>query len=522
MFRRLFKAFVPQKKKASLQFSELRYRRLFETAQDGILILDAGSGKIVDANPFLEELLGYSKKELSGKRLWEIGVFNDIVNSKEAFNELQNKGYIRYTDLPLQTKTGGIINVEFISNVYGVDHEKVIQCNIRDITNRKKAEEAIEARTKELESLTKSQEETKKAMLNVMEDLEMAKEQIELEKAKDEAMLASIGEGLVAVDNKRKVIVMNKTAENMLGWKLNEMIGHEITNLPLEDEEGHLMPLEKRPTTIALTTGEKTKVTYYFVKKDKTRFPIVITATPIKLNGKTIGLIEIIRDITRELEIDREKSEFVSLASHQLRTPLGIIKWYIEALESEDYIKKAPEAVRKYFNEINKSNERVLSLVRNLLSVSRIEQGRVKNVPKSINLINVVNEIVEQMQIVAHKKKVSLHLTIHDRKIPSINIDILRLQEVIENLIANAVGYTLATGRVDVSVNKVGDTLVISVKDTGIGIPHYDLKRLFTKFYRSEKAIAHNPEGSGLGLYVVKSYVEGWGGKISAESVEGK
>jgi len=312
MLRRLFKAFVPQKKKASLQFSELRYRRLFETAQDGILILDAGSGKIVDANPFLEELLGYSKKELSGKHLWEIGVFNDIVDSKEAFYELQNKGYIRYTDLPLQTKAGGIIDVEFVSNVYGVDHEKVIQCNIRDITNRKKAEEAIEARTKELESLTKSQEETKKAMLNVMEDLEMAKEQIELEKAKDEAMLASIGEGLVAVDNKRKVIVMNKTAENMLGWKLNEMIGHEITNLPLEDEEGHLMPLEKRPTTIALTTGEKTKVTYFFVRKDKTRFPITITATPIKLHGKTIGLIEIIRDITRELEIDREKSEFVT------------------------------------------------------------------------------------------------------------------------------------------------------------------------------------------------------------------
>ena len=312
MLRRLIKAFVPQKKKTSLQFSELRYRRLFETAQDGILILDAGSGKIVDANPFLEKLLGYSKKEFSGKRLWEIGVFNDIVDSKEAFYELQNKGYIRYTDLPLQTKTGGIINVEFISNVYGVDHEKVIQCNIRDITNRKKAEEAIEARTKELESLTKSQEETKKAMLNVMEDLEMAKEQIELEKAKDEAMLESIGEGLVAVDTNRKVIVMNKTAENMLGWKLNEMIGHEITNLPLEDEEGHLMPLEKRPTTIALTTGEKTKVTYFFVRKDKTRFPITITATPIKLRGKTIGLIEIIRDITRELEIDREKSEFVT------------------------------------------------------------------------------------------------------------------------------------------------------------------------------------------------------------------
>ena len=505
-----------------LQFSELRYRRLFETAQDGILILDPESGQIVDVNPFLKKLLGYSEKELLGKELWQIGVFKDIVDSKAAFIELQNKGYIRYKDLPLETKDGKSINVEFVSNVYSVGKEKVIQCNIRDITNRRRAENAVETRTKQLEDLTKSQEKTKKAMMNIMEDLEKAKAVIETEKAKDEAMLASIGEGLIAVDNQGKIMIMNKIAENMVGLKIEDIIGEELTSLPLEDEGGTPIPHEERPTTIALSTGDAVKVTYFFVRKNKTRFPIAITATPIKLGGKTVGLIEIIRDVTQEQTIDKAKSEFVSLASHQLRTPLGIVKWYLEALENESYVKNAPETIRKYFDEIYKSNERVLSLVRDLLSVSRIEQGRVKNVPKLSNVVNTIKDIVEQMQIIARKKGIHLNLTIDATKIPHINIDILRFHEVVENLINNATEYTLADGSINVCVKKIADTLLISVKDTGIGISAEDQKRIFTKFFRGEKAIEHNPEGSGLGLYVVKSYVEGWGGKIDVNSTEGK
>jgi len=124
-----------------LHVSEIRYRRLFESAQDGILILDAASRQITDVNPFMVELMGYSRDELLGKELWEIGLFKDKDESQAAFRKLQETGYIRYEDLPLQTKAGKQWDVEFISSVYPENNHQVIQCNIRDITERKRAEE---------------------------------------------------------------------------------------------------------------------------------------------------------------------------------------------------------------------------------------------------------------------------------------------------------------------------------------------------------------------------------------------
>lgn len=129
--------------KNSLVDSELRYRRLFEATQDGILILDAKTGMITDVNPFLIKMLGYSREELVEKKLWEVGAFKDIEASKIAFGELQETEYIRYEDLPLKAKDGRLFQVEFVSNVYLVGDEKVIQCNIRDITDRKQAQNAL-------------------------------------------------------------------------------------------------------------------------------------------------------------------------------------------------------------------------------------------------------------------------------------------------------------------------------------------------------------------------------------------
>jgi formate hydrogenlyase transcriptional activator len=167
-----------KKTEEALKISETRYRRLFETAQDGILILDADTGQISDVNPFLVEMLGYSHGDLLGKKLWEIGVLRDIEASKAAFTELQSKGYVRYKDLPLETKDGRQVAVEFVSNVYLVNHKKVIQCNIRNVTERKRAAEALQKAHNDLERRV---EERTLELRTALSEIKTLKDQLEVE-----------------------------------------------------------------------------------------------------------------------------------------------------------------------------------------------------------------------------------------------------------------------------------------------------------------------------------------------------
>ena len=151
----------------ALKGSELRYRRLFQTAKDGILILDADTGTILDANPFMSGLLGYEHDEFLGRELWQIGLFRDKRESQAAYRELREKGYIRYDHLPLKTRSGREVDVEFVSNVYGVEDRQIVQCNIRNITDRVRLEREAQDQAKSLADLHRRKDEFLAVLVNI-------------------------------------------------------------------------------------------------------------------------------------------------------------------------------------------------------------------------------------------------------------------------------------------------------------------------------------------------------------------
>jgi diguanylate cyclase (GGDEF)-like protein/PAS domain S-box-containing protein len=213
----------------TIKSSELRYRRLFEAAQEGILILDAETGAITDVNLFLIKLLGYSREEFVEKKLWEVGAFKDIEASQEAFEALQKNEYIRYEDLPLKAKSGKLIQVEFVSNVYLVEEEKVIQCNIRDITERKQAQIAL------LKSEALLRELSVRDHMTGLFNRRYMEETLERELLRASRKKLSLGIILLDVDNFKK---FNDTCGHAAG----DAILHELGKLMLEHIRGEDIP----------------------------------------------------------------------------------------------------------------------------------------------------------------------------------------------------------------------------------------------------------------------------------------
>lgn len=343
----------------------------------------------------------------------------------------------------------------------------------------------------------------------------------------DDAMLANISDAVVATDEHGYIAIINNAALKSLGLQRQDVIGKKATEvIGAQDEEGNPIPRDQRSIEKVLATGSAVATTvsgaYYYVRANKERFPVAITATPTQFifNGKRISVIEIFRDITKEKEIDRQKSEFLSIASHQLRTPLGSMRWNLELMESE--IMSSPQGAQERLREVHKINLRVINLVRDLLNVTRIDQGRVEDEPERTNVADIIQSAIKEIESQAHEKSVSVEMKIKRSDTPQLIIDANRFREMVQNLLTNAVRYTLPNGHVYVEIDYTDTSIEIVVSDTGIGIPKEDQPKIFSKFARSENAAVIDTEGSGLGLYIVKSYITGWGGKIWFESNVGK
>lgn len=375
----------------------------------------------------------------------------------------------------------------------------------------------------------KDLENAKIAARNVSEDLQVEKENLAYVVAKDEAILAAIGDGVIICDVDGKITFVNQSAQHMFGFTSKEVTGKFLFDVVgLEDQKENPILPDKRPINMVLATTAD--VAYYYVRKDKTKFPTAIKVQPVILENKMVGAVEIFRDITHEKEIDKAKNEFVSLASHQLKTPLTAVKLLTEIILKGGvgpFTKKQEE----YLNDISSSNQRMIDLVNALLSVSRIEMGEFTIQVDKKDIRAIVQNVFYELTPALEKKQIRLQQ--HYQKSPNtVMIDETLFRMVIGNLATNAIHYTDKGGKIQVECKELPrgqllggeklskDSFTITIADSGCGIPKKQQGSLFTKFFRADNAIIKHTDGTGLGLYIVKSVLDKSSGSIWFTSKE--
>ncbi len=386
---------------------------------------------------------------------------------------------------------------------------------------------------------------SRKAVLNVLKDLELSNQELEATVAKlkeseeqiaatlketqqqnalNHAILSSIGDGLVVTDVKGKITYVNDAFESLTGWVSSEVLQKKISEvLPIDTEtKGKTSSTDEVLNYVLDGKSFSSGVdnTLYTIRKNKSTFPTRAIFTPIRLNGNVVGLVKTFHDISKEKDIDKAKTEFVSLASHQLRTPLSAINWYTEMLLSGD-VGEINQAQEKYLKEVYKGNQRMITLVNALLNVSRMSLGTFTVETEKTDIALLVQNVANEQRPEIDKKDILFSYT-PDTKIPFIQADPNLMRMVVENLLSNAIKYTDSNGSIDLKLGVSSDMskLLLTLTDTGYGIPEDQQPQIFNKLFRADNVREKDTEGTGLGLYLVKAIVDNSGGTVWFTSKE--
>jgi PAS domain S-box-containing protein len=496
---------------AATRASEIRYRRLFEAARDGILILDPISRKITEANPFMTELLGYPHNQLLGKELWEIGLLKDEEASQAAFRQLQKKHFIRYENLPLQNQAGQRREVEFVSNLYDEDGHKVIQCNIRDITERKRAEKL----------LRESEE-------------------------RFHAIFTQATTGIAEIDLNGRFLLVNKCYCDITGRKEKELLGLKIQDITHPDDlaakvallkklkkQGGAFVMEKRylrpngeivwarnsVSRVNHTPADRQyliAVTQDITEARKAEKALLTAKNEIARHA--LELEQVVAERTAELRATIGELEGFSYSvSHDMRAPLRAMQSFGQFLVDE-YASKLDGQGVSYLQQIMRAAVRLDRLIQDVLSYSRILHEQLPMEP--VDLDRLVRDMVETFP---NGQPIKPEIEIQGT-LPQVLGNEALLGQCISNLLSNGAKFVLpgTTPHLEISAEAVGGNGSVRVwfKDNGIGIAPENHERIFRLFERIYPATKYT--GTGIGLSIVRKAAERMGAQVGFESQLGK
>jgi PAS domain S-box-containing protein len=482
---------IEEQMEEKVRASELSYHGLFEAAKDGILILEVKTGRITDVNPFLFSLLGFTRSEMIGKTVGELSPFKDLESNKIMLDRLQKEGYVRYEDLPLETQNGRHIAVEFVCNVYQAGESEVIQCNIRDITERKAAE-------KERSKLA--------AIIEYSED----------------AIVGKTASGII--------IGWNHGAERLYGYSAEEIIGRSVSVLfPPEKYQEYLGIMKE-------VLGGKPVPAFDTVRrrKDGVLINVTVGITQIEaIDSEIIGATKNSHDITRikKLEaqfIEAQKLEVIGhLASgiaHDFNNILAVIMGYSDLL-TEKLGAKSP--LRQYSEEIKLASERAAGLTRQLLVFSRKQTVH----PVVLDLNAAIEEMDKMLrQLIGENIEMTM---VPGKDIWLVKADPGYVGQLLMNLVVNARDAMPNGGKLTIETNNVvidesragkhpgagiGKQVVLTLKDTGTGMTDEVKAHMFEAFFTTKPP----GKGTGLGLATCRTIIEQCNGHIEVFSEIGK
>ena len=474
-------------------------KNIIRVLPNALFILDV-HGRITSTNQSAEHLTEFSHQEMKGKSFHELISHSDRDKQEKVVFDLKN----------LQTQEA----IYDLQTFCFTQYHKTIPISLSGVVLKNKQKKLIGFIVVIQDFSDIKASEIKLQASHATLKTEKAK--TDEEKAKAEALLESIGEGIIAIDLNGEVLLMNQKSEEMFGRTSDKAVGkHYAENFNFEDVNGR--PIKSDIFSVSGSILMDKKIVF-FIESSDNKSPLSITVSPIVFGGKSIGNIVTFRDITKEMEVDKAKSEFVSLASHQLRTPLTGIKWLLQ-----EVIRKGSldDLQAEYIEDALHSNDRMINLVNDLLNVSRLETGTIQAVSQKVDLFEFLHPIIREASILSKETGRILQFHMSGSKIKVV-LDPQLIGQVVTNLLSNAIHYTDKGKTITIFAEKKGKNIVIKVEDEGIGISKEDQKKLFSKFFRSKEAAKRSTTGSGLGLYIIGKILDVCSGTIECQSEEGK
>lgn len=341
-------------------------------------------------------------------------------------------------------------------------------------------------------------------------------DEVRTERSRLAQILESTSDGIVLLDDDGRVLVANARAGELLGFVTDKALGIELATL-VAQRFGDAHGSERAETQFRALLREVARGGQRDLALPNDHKTLHLTGQPTA-DGARAALTLTVRDVTREREVDRMKSDFISFATHQLRTPLSGIKWMLELARQEAEV---PPGLASYVSDAAAAAERLVRMVNELLDISRLESGRLTTVDQPTRLDEVVRSVLADLKTLIAERRHHVTL-VTDERVRSVMVEADLFRHVVANLVSNAAKYTPAGGAIAVRVSDDGSGARLEVQDSGIGIPKAAQPRLFEKFYRADNVHALDTEGTGLGLYLARLIVEHFGGRLRFESEEGR